>query len=300
MIKRALKATLRNLAMFSTSFSRTYYENTGNYEYHQKLISMGYYFNERGILRSVKDNSPYKFAGDENAYESLCHAVTGFIQEVMVKDYNMIKTDNIFLSNDFYSNALKALVLIQGTGKVRPGVWSRYCCVNESLDIGSMIPYIVHGKRLEHSIAILNPNESRSEDQRPIFSMSDHCSSAWAKHIAKCPAKELFMVAHSAGGYCAYSLLKNSEEHFINRVSAIALTDAMFGTELSEQAKEFVENRVLQFAASEKPAGAELGEANGVRAVSAGHWKHEYTTGYARKRVFSFFQERVRTRLYCV
>eukprot|EP00826_Nyctotherus_ovalis_P016746 TRINITY_DN14866_c0_g1_i3.p1 TRINITY_DN14866_c0_g1~~TRINITY_DN14866_c0_g1_i3.p1 ORF type:complete len:298 (+),score=39.15 TRINITY_DN14866_c0_g1_i3:38-931(+) len=297
MIKRALKATLRNLATFSTSFSRTYYEDTGNYEYHQKLISMGYYFNERGILRSVKDNSPYKFTGDESAYESLCHAVTSFIQEVMIKDYNMIKADSIFLSNDFYSNGLKALVLIQGTGKVRPGVWSRYCCINESLEIGSMIPYIAHGKRLEHSAIILNPNnEYRSENQRPIFSMSDHCNSAWSKYIVKCPAKELFIVAHSAGGYCAYNLLKNSGEHFTNRVSAIALTDAMFGTELNDKGKEFVKNRVLQFAASEKAAGTELGEANGVRTVSAGHWKHEYTTGYARKRVFSFFQECVRTR----
>ncbi|CAF4567093.1 unnamed protein product [Rotaria sp. Silwood2] len=46
---------------------------------------------------------------------------------------------NIFTSNDFKTNENGCLILIQGSGVVRPGQWARSCCINESLDIGSML-----------------------------------------------------------------------------------------------------------------------------------------------------------------
>jgi hypothetical protein len=48
----------------------------------------------------------------------------------------------VYISPDWKSNTKKALILIQGTGDVRAGVWSRRVCTSESLDLGSMIPQV--------------------------------------------------------------------------------------------------------------------------------------------------------------
>jgi hypothetical protein len=54
---------------------------------------------------------------------------------------------NIFMSPDFNDSAEEAdpesdsaMVLIQGTGQVRAGVWARSVCINESFEKGSMLP----------------------------------------------------------------------------------------------------------------------------------------------------------------
>lgn len=44
---------------------------------------------------------------------------------------------NIFTSDDFQTNDNGCLILIQGSGVVRPGQWARSCCINETLAIGS-------------------------------------------------------------------------------------------------------------------------------------------------------------------
>ena len=44
-------------------------------------------------------------------------------------------------SADFYSNADGLLVVIQGSGAVRPGVWSRKAVMNEGLNVGRMLKH---------------------------------------------------------------------------------------------------------------------------------------------------------------
>jgi len=39
-------------------------------------------------------------------------------------------------------------------------IWARYCCVNESLDVGSMIPYVRWANFQGYSTIIMNPNLS--------------------------------------------------------------------------------------------------------------------------------------------
>lgn len=46
---------------------------------------------------------------------------------------------NIFTTNDFQTNENGCLILIQGSGVVRPGQWARSCCINETLDIGGKL-----------------------------------------------------------------------------------------------------------------------------------------------------------------
>lgn len=130
---------------------------------------------------------------------------------------------NIFLSSifsylvkildDFNENKAGCLVLIQGSGAVRAGIWSRYCCVNENLDIGSVFPFLEWSKSHNFASIVLNPNFNRDPKTNLMIpkngTMDAHCEYVWNKFISKCPATKIFIVTHSAGGYCVYSLLKS-------------------------------------------------------------------------------------------
>ena len=57
-----------------------------------------------------------------------------------------------------WREAEKKLLIIWGEGAARPGVWSRYLCINDSLQHGSMLPYINAAMAEEYGILIANPN----------------------------------------------------------------------------------------------------------------------------------------------
>jgi hypothetical protein len=54
-----------------------------------------------------------------------------------------------------------ALILIQGTGSVRAGVWARSVCLNENLELGSMLPLIDAAQKQNMPVLVMNPNLSR-------------------------------------------------------------------------------------------------------------------------------------------
>lgn len=54
-----------------------------------------------------------------------------------------------------------ALILIQGTGSVRAGVWARSVCLNENLELGSMLPLIDAAQKQNIPVLVMNPNLSR-------------------------------------------------------------------------------------------------------------------------------------------
>ena len=55
----------------------------------------------------------------------------------------------------------KALVLIQGTGAVRAGIWARSVCINENLEKGSMLPFIDLCRKIDIPVLVMNPNYNR-------------------------------------------------------------------------------------------------------------------------------------------
>lgn len=70
------------------------------------------------------------------------------------------------MSPDFYDPDCpekneEALVLIQGTGAVRAGVWARSVCINHSLEKGTMFPLIKAAQRNKKSVIVFNPNLNR-------------------------------------------------------------------------------------------------------------------------------------------
>ena len=98
---------------------------------------------------------------------------TYMLQEVWIPEDRHLDTKfhslpkcNIFMSLDFknpkpkQNKGRKALVLIQGTGAVRAGIWARSVCINESLELGSMLPFIDACRDLNIPVLVMNPNLS--------------------------------------------------------------------------------------------------------------------------------------------
>jgi len=63
--------------------------------------------------------------------------------------------------------------------------------------------------------------------------MESHCSFVWKKYVLPSKFKKLFVIAHSAGGWCLSSIQEKFADDFYNRVKKIALTDS-FATPLAK------------------------------------------------------------------
>lgn len=120
----------------------------------QTIEEFNYSYNNSIELRNLLTNEKFIFISQRH-YNLLGNCIDKYIQSLMKSDpwnyeeiWLPIKTENtddhhdqvnIFTSNDFKTNENGCLVLLQGSGVVRPGQWARSCCINETLDIGSML-----------------------------------------------------------------------------------------------------------------------------------------------------------------
>lgn len=118
------------------------------------IEEFNYSYNKSNELRHCVTDEKFVFL-TQRYYNLLGSCIDVYIQSLMKVDpwnykeiWLPIKDEpnddhhdqvNIFTSNDFDTNENGCLVLIQGSGVVRPGQWARSCCINESLDIGSML-----------------------------------------------------------------------------------------------------------------------------------------------------------------
>jgi hypothetical protein len=141
-------------------------ENKGEY---YKIEDFGYKFNEKGELRCIVEgleDEKFIFVSEKH-YDALGEAIIRYIQQdLMVKECELeevfldeeTKLNNIFLSKDALTNTDKLLVLVQGSGPVRAGMWARSLCFNDSLSTGACIEYIKQAQKEGYGIIVLNPN----------------------------------------------------------------------------------------------------------------------------------------------
>lgn len=274
---------------------------------------------EDGMHRFLQTGSNKKFEFvSQKHYDKLGDVLCEWIQALMMDKYGLQKVHvpfkkdltegyaqaPIFVSKDWETNSDRALVLIQGTGDVRSGYWARSVCMNDTLELGSMLPDIEFAQNNGMSVLVMNPNYNRdAKDNRVdklIRGMNHHSNYVWKNFVEndKCPAKEVFMVAHSAGGGCAHEIIVNNEDTMVNKVRAIALTDACHGRfykELGEEGREWVVESCIAYDASNTPLDTPLVNKyykSDFPEVSAGHPKHVYTTGCARESYLKWFVKR--------
>jgi len=117
-----------------------------------------------------------------------------------------------FLQDPTLNKDKTALILIQGSGAVRSGVWARSVCINSNFETGSMLPQVAWAQSNGYGCIILNPNNNTDTSDQPIpdhSTASDHTESVWLSHIVPAGFTNLLVIAHSAAGGCIARLAKN-------------------------------------------------------------------------------------------
>jgi len=133
------------------------------------MKDFGYEYNDKEELRCIiegLEGEKFHFISERH-YDALGESIIRFIQQdLMVKKCDLeeifldekTKLNNIFMTKDALTNKDKLLVLVQGSGPVRAGMWARSLCFNENLHTGACIDYIEQANSEGYGVIVLNPN----------------------------------------------------------------------------------------------------------------------------------------------
>jgi len=296
----------------------------------QTLDQFNYHYVD-GKLVNRETDKPFHWVNQKH-YDSLGDIIIGHIQKLMVEECDMDEVklpmdemdeydgpyNNIFVSKNVYT-CDKLLLLNQGSGAVRAGMWARALCINNDLSLGSVIPYIKKGYENGFGVIVLNPNLNSNyvppkEVKRQLFlgldvnieepdrvkikgngSPVEHVLYVWDRIVSKCVANRICIVAHSAGGHGAVQLLRNREEEVNKKVCGIAFTDSVhsIGSRDSKSVQKFIKDRCRNWVTSDEDIDTVVNKPfYDCICVSAGHTKHEFTSGCAIEAVFKFLIEK--------
>eukprot|EP01091_Cochliopodium_minus_P020344 TRINITY_DN885_c0_g1_i1.p1 TRINITY_DN885_c0_g1~~TRINITY_DN885_c0_g1_i1.p1 ORF type:complete len:337 (+),score=100.78 TRINITY_DN885_c0_g1_i1:35-1012(+) len=304
--------------------------------YPESLDDFNYERNQEGYLRIKGTNEKFKYI-TERHYEALGDVIYKDIQNKMKTEFDLDEVklpigvqneafNNIFLSKDALT-CEKLLLIIQGSGAVRAGQWARALCLNETLEVGSILPYLKRAKEAGYGVIVFNPNLNQTfiEKERdppkektvldyflnpekpvtrrgklvPIEGNEDphkHTLYVWDNFVKKAAAKKISIVAHSAGGSCTLHLLRKRTTEVLEKLCAVAFTDAVHSVSPNEDKsiKTFLENHAINWVASldklDTPQKLKFNN-SGCPLVSAGHEKHEWTSGMCITSVFTFLEK---------
>jgi hypothetical protein len=264
-----------------------------------------YRFNENLLLEHLDTREGFKFT-TQAEYEKLGKVVKAVIQSKMENSYGLVRTfiplnregpKSYIYSTPGVLNSPRPrlLLLIQGAGAVRPGIWARSVCINDSLNMGSMLPFLQFAQDENMEVLIFNPNKRRTRRQ-PIpenQSLEAHSRYMWRTFISGKDFHEIYIVAHSCGGLSTLALIDNFWEEFKEKVVGIAFTDAVHGYfGMSKEKKEFLRLKAVDWVASKEPLDKfTRPEPDPIVFVSSGHKKHEYTTGSAQSSIMTYLRE---------
>lgn len=297
------------------------------------ISQFNYKYNDKGELVNIDTGKKFHWVNQIH-YDALGDTVFRHIQKLMVEDYGLQEvllpldadykgpTNNIFVSPD-WQTADKLMLLIQGSGAVRPGQWARALCINDNLTVGSILPYLDKCKEAGYSVIVFNPNQNSGPEEPEevecasfLLKPSDkapskpqvkkvkipgsesnwkHTIYVWDHFVAKAEAKVIGCVAHSAGGGCAQALVQERGEDVMKRMYGIAFTDSVHGVGRRDpdHVKHYIQKRCRNWVRSDKPLDTREGKPdNDCLCVSAGHNKHEWTSGIAIESVFKFLWDR--------
>eukprot|EP01006_Ploeotia_vitrea_P008764 TRINITY_DN20939_c0_g1_i1.p1 TRINITY_DN20939_c0_g1~~TRINITY_DN20939_c0_g1_i1.p1 ORF type:complete len:359 (+),score=40.11 TRINITY_DN20939_c0_g1_i1:27-1079(+) len=307
------------------------------------IEDFGYEYTDEGKLVRSDCGKPFAWLGQRH-YDALGDAIVPSLQRIMVEKLGLVEkrlpvdadaekepTTNIFMSPDALT-ADTLVLLIQGSGAVRAGMWARALCINETLSLGTIFPYLDKIKERGWGVIVFNPNNTHVVDPPPkdedvqdkvkywlgtpddVYKKefeqlqeaatpirendlpSEHCTYVWDKFVTQAKAKDLLVIAHSAGGRCTRVLLKEKGEEFLSRVRGVAFTDAKWkkekpGQNVNGPLHKLLKPLTINWAASDTPLDTKLPalvEMGPIAQRSAGHPKHEWTSAACMESVFAF------------
>lgn len=138
----------------------------------RSLQDFGYGFNEELKLRHLATDAPYVFLSQKH-YDLLGDALVEHLYHVMEEQPFCMRRlmlpvtepgdvqpqAPVFISANA-SRCSTVLLICQGSGAVRPGMWARALCMNDSLERGSILPYLRDAAARDWGVVVLNPNEN--------------------------------------------------------------------------------------------------------------------------------------------
>ena len=282
------------------------------------LEELGYEYKrigEKTLLRAIyNENWGFKWRGQKH-YNALSKAMLKEVKRRMLEQGLSEETRSdrtTILKSKDVETADQVLVLIQGSGKVRPGTWANSVCINHDLESGAMMTAVARARKNGWGVLVLDPNSARD--------CINHTVDSWDSYISNSKAAsngQVLVIAHSNGGRCVMGLLKNREESVLRECKRIAFTDAVHWKvrTLSKDAKSFLKSNSIDWVASEKPLDTPLkyacqeedmkkalkkyctpyrgfGVGDPIPIRSAGHTEHVWTTGKALNSVFDYLESK--------
>ena len=149
-----------------------------------------------------------------------------------------------------------------------------------------MLPFLDVAKKQGIPVLVMNPNFNYNPETMKYIpynrTMTDHARFVWKRYVKESGFDQINVVAHSAGGGCLKAIMNTFNDTFWKQVDKIAYTDSWVinRRELDRDQRLYMRSNAVHYLASTLPAGTPIREGT-CPIVSAGHHKHEYTTGSA-------------------
>lgn len=186
----------------------------------------------------------------------------------------------------------KLMIIIHGSGAVRAGQWSRSLIINDSLDTGSVLPYIKRARQEGYEVLVMNTNDNERDGNR-IEGLSDpkhHAETTVRELVQPTEPNHIVIVAHSYGGIVTTYLARRFENDFNEKVKAVVFTD-------SNHCKRNITERLVEvgvnFIASSQPINTLISnKEHEMIERSAGTTNHELTSHSCIDYAFEFIKER--------
>lgn len=277
------------------------------------LKDFGYAFKD-GKLRQIDEageltDKPFKFevsptssrAENQENYEALGEVLNEYVYGLLEENGmhriyipNSISKEEatfIFSTKAELKDIDKLMVIIHGSGVVRAGQWARSLIINDSINSGTVLPYIKKAQEAGFDVIVTNTNDNYRNGKKIEGNSSPemHAVSVWETFVQPSNAKSIAVIAHSYGGIVTAHLASKFKDDFDEKVFAIAFTDSVHGRGLSKRANEIGVN----FVASDKPVNTILKSYDGgsMELRSAGHHKHEMTSYSCIESLFEFLDK---------
>jgi len=281
----------------------------------EELQALGYEYRGGRLLAVGKDEG-FTFK-DQEHYDALADAVLRYVTSLLESEAQLrplwlpLGAESgarcpIYVSEGFDS-ASKVLLLIQGSGRVRVGVWGCALCINKDLDQGTMLPYLREAADRGYGVIVLNPNLNQVDGQPiPGSETPDrHVAYVWESVLlARCRGDaSVDVVAHSNGGRALLYFMADCEAA-AKRIHRLALTDSYHMAPetkaLGPEGKVLLADRSVNYVPHNAPFGTPVEEwvtlgnfmtqaSKGCPCVSAATPDHASTNQASLKAAFDFF-----------
>ncbi|EAY19982.1 hypothetical protein TVAG_402370 [Trichomonas vaginalis G3] len=258
-----------------------------------------FHFDDNGMFVDSNGKGPQKGFKNNGKFSDWLHnLVVNRIKKLgLIEKCHPENGAPIYHTSNAFNSPEKLLVIIQGTGRVRAGVWSVGVCAYSGINAGSVLPDIIEAQKRGMEVIVLNPNDPRSDifmtRYRTNLGMIRHTLAVFEDLIIPSDPKRVFILCHSLSGECTIAMIRRFHMWVIPHIKAVAMTDAyesppiVEGVKMTSWSKQHFHNWIC----SDKEINSPLPEGTASIHFSAGTKDHSLSTAKARPFIWPFFDE---------